>query len=62
MPHHDGFESEELMLPIQLGTVNADGAQDLVVFILSPRGRARTTNYPLVKIPSDVNLPGICRR
>ena len=51
------FESEELMLPIQLGTINADGPQDLVVFLLSPEGRITTSNYRTVNIPSDENLP-----
>ncbi|MEM6429035.1 MAG: DUF2330 domain-containing protein, partial [Deinococcota bacterium] len=52
------FESAELMLPIQLGTVNAAGKQDLIVFLLSPEGRIVTDNYPVVDIPSEVNLPG----
>ncbi|MEM6431420.1 MAG: DUF2330 domain-containing protein [Deinococcota bacterium] len=51
------FESDELMLPIKLGTVNAAGKQDLVVFLLSPEGRIVTDNYRMVNIPSDVNLP-----
>ncbi len=51
------FESDDFMLPIQLGTVNANGPQDLVIFMLSPKGRVETTNYRMAKIPSDVNIP-----
>ena len=51
------FESENFMLPIQLGTVNANGPQDLVVFMLSPQGRIATSNYRTVNIPSDLNIP-----
>lgn len=51
------FESEEFMLPIQLGTVNSAGKQDLLIFLLSPEGRVVTDNYELRDIPSDINLP-----
>ncbi len=51
------FESENFMLPIQLGTVNANGPQDLVIFMLSPQGRITTGNYRTVSIPSDLNIP-----
>ncbi len=51
------FESEKFMLPIQLGTINANGPQDLVIFLLSPQGRITTSNYRVANIPSDQNLP-----
>lgn len=51
------FESDKFMLPIQLGTINANGPQDLVIFMLSPKGRIETSNYRMAKIPSDVNIP-----
>ena len=51
------FESDDFMLPIQLGTINANGPQDLVIFMLSPKGRVETTNYRMANIPSDVNIP-----
>jgi hypothetical protein len=51
------FESEHFMLPIQLGMVNAAGAQDLVMYLLSPQGRIEVSNYRTVDIPSDINLP-----
>ncbi|MCS6959892.1 MAG: DUF2330 domain-containing protein [Pseudanabaenaceae cyanobacterium SKYGB_i_bin29] len=51
------YESPKFMLPIRLGMLNANGDQDLIVYLLSPTGRAELTNYRTVKIPTDTNLP-----
>jgi hypothetical protein len=51
------YDSPKFMLPIRLGTVNADGAQDLLVFALTRKGRIETTNYRTAKMPTDVNVP-----
>jgi hypothetical protein len=51
------FESKRFMLPIRLGMVNAKGDQDLLVYILSPRGQVEVSNYRMVNIPSDVEIP-----
>ena len=56
-PLQVAFESPKLMLPIRLGTLNADGPQDLFVFALSPEGRVETTNYRTVKLPTGMDLP-----
>ncbi len=56
-PLQIAFESEHFMLPIRLGMVNARGAQEMFVFILSKNGRVETTNYRTVKIPSEAALP-----
>ena len=45
------------MLPIRLGTVNADGPQELYVFALTRKGRVETTNYRTIKLPTDMDLP-----
>ena len=45
------------MLPIRLGTVNAQGAQDVIVYVLTKNGRVETTNYKAVNLPSDMNIP-----
>jgi hypothetical protein len=52
------YESPKFMLPVRLGTVNADGAQELFVFALTRRGRVESTNYRTVKVPTDVDVPG----
>lgn len=51
------YEDENYMLPIRLGTVNAQGQQELFVFALSQKGRVETSNYRTVKLPSDMNVP-----
>ncbi len=51
------YESSRFMLPIRLGTVNASEAQDLIVYLLSPRGQVELTNYRTVRIPSNQELP-----
>jgi len=56
-PLQMAYESSRFMLPIRLGTLNAQGNQDLLVYILSPKGQAEVTNYRTVKIPSDVQIP-----
>ena len=56
-PLQVAYESPKFMLPIRLGTVNADGPQELFIYALTRRGRVETTNYRTVRIPSDVELP-----
>ena len=56
-PLQVAFESPKFMLPVRLGTVNADGPQELYVFVLSRRGRVETTNYRTVRLPANMELP-----
>ena len=56
-PLQIAFESPKFMLPIRLGTLNADGPQDLFVFLLSRTGRIETTNYRTVRLPTGDELP-----
>jgi hypothetical protein len=56
-PLQVAYESPKFMLPIRLGMVNADGAQELFVYALTRKGRVETTNYRTVKLPSDMELP-----
>ncbi|MDJ0598353.1 MAG: DUF2330 domain-containing protein [Crocosphaera sp.] len=51
------YESPKFMLPIRLGMLNAQGEQDLIVYLLSPKGQIELTNYRTVKVPSDVEVP-----
>lgn len=51
------YESPKFMLPIRLGMINATQEQDLIVYILSPKGQAEITNYRTVKVPSDAEIP-----
>ncbi len=56
-PIQVAYESPKFMLPIRLGMVNADGAQELYVYMLTRNGRVETTNYRTVKLPSGTELP-----
>ncbi len=56
-PLQMAYESPRFMLPIRLGTINATSEQDLVVYILSPKGQVEVTNYRTVKVPSDAEIP-----
>jgi hypothetical protein len=37
--------------------VNAKGAQDLVIYVLTQGGRVETTNYRTVKLPTGMDVP-----
>ena len=56
-PIQIAYQSPKFMLPIRLGMINSRGEQDLVVYILSPKGRAELTNYRTVKIPTGAEIP-----
>jgi len=56
-PIQVAFETPKFMLPIRLGTVNANGPQDLFVFAITKNGRVETTNYRTVKLPSNMDVP-----
>jgi hypothetical protein len=56
-PLQIAFETPKFMLPIRLGTVNADGAQDLILYTLTRDGRVETVNYRTVKLPTDMDVP-----
>ena len=56
-PLQMAFESPKFMLPIRLGTLNADGPQELFVFALTRKGRVETTNYRTVRLPTGSELP-----
>jgi hypothetical protein len=51
------YQSAKFMVPLRLGTVNAKGPQDLIVFALTKSGRIEAANYRTVKIPSDIDVP-----
>lgn len=56
-PLQIAFESLKFMLPIRLGTVNADGAQELFIYFLTKQGRVETTNYRTVRVPEAQEIP-----
>ncbi len=56
-PIQVAYESPKFILPIRLGTLNADGDQELFIYTLTQKGRVETTNYRNVKLPSNMELP-----
>lgn len=51
------YQSAKSMVPLRLGTVNARGPQDLIIYALTRKGRVESANYRNVKIPSDIDVP-----
>lgn len=60
-PLQIAFESPKFMLPIRLGTLNANGKQELFVYALTRTGRVETANYRTVRMPSNVEVPGFVK-
>ena len=56
-PIRVSYDTPKFMLPIRLGTVNADGPQDMIVLAITQSGRVDLTNYRTVRMPSGVNIP-----
>lgn len=56
-PIQVAFDTPKFMLPIRLGTINANGPQDLYLFAITRNGRVETTNYRTVKLPTNMELP-----
>ncbi len=56
-PIQVAYNSPKFMLPIRLGTVNANGPQDLIIYALTRKGRVQTTNYRTVTLPEGMEIP-----
>ncbi len=56
-PLQMAYESPRFMLPIRLGMMNATSEQDLIAYVLSPKGQAEITNYRTVNVPSNAEIP-----
>ena len=56
-PIQIAYQTPKFMLPIRLGMINAQSEQDLIVYILSPKGQAELTNYRQVNVPSNAEIP-----
>jgi hypothetical protein len=49
------YDSQDFSLPVRLGLINSNGAQDLIVNILAA-DRYEPANYPSVTIPTNLDL------
>ncbi|HJS59313.1 MAG TPA: DUF2330 domain-containing protein [Vicinamibacteria bacterium] len=61
-PLQVSYSHPRFMLPIRLGTVNADGPQELFVFALTRRGRVEATNYRTVRLPTGMDVPAFVKQ
>lgn len=50
------YDSEELVVPVRLGTLNSPGEQELLLYVLSRDGRYELANRENVIAPSDIRL------
>jgi hypothetical protein len=60
-PIQFAFDSEKFMLPLRLGMINANGPQDLIVYMLTRNGRVESSNYRTVPLPANMDLPVFVR-
>jgi hypothetical protein len=51
------YQTTKFMVPLRLGTVNANGPQDLIVYALTRNGRVEAANYRTVKLPTGMDVP-----
>jgi hypothetical protein len=55
-PLRFGYDANELRLPVRLGLLNAQGKQDLILYVLSPKSRFEAANVPNAFIPTNVEV------
>ena len=56
-PLQIAYRSPRFMLPIRLGMLNAQGDQDLVLYLLSAPGPGKVTNYRTAEMSTDEEVP-----
>jgi hypothetical protein len=61
-PLRFSYDSAELRLPVRLGLLNADGQQDLIVYILHPEKRFEVANYRNLYIPTNIEVSNEVRK
>lgn len=50
------YESDELRVPVRLGTLNSPGEQELLLYVISTEGRFDIANRPGVIAPTDIRM------
>ena len=50
------YESDELRVPVRLGTLNSPGEQELLLYVISTEGRFDVANRPSVLAPTDLRM------
>lgn len=55
------YDSEELRVPVRLGTLNSPGEQELLLYVLSDEGRYEIANREMLVAPSDLEIDASAR-
>ena len=55
------YDAQDFRLPVRLGLMNANGAQDLIVYVLHPTSRFEVANYANVFIPTNLDVSNSAR-
>jgi hypothetical protein len=50
------YESDDFELPVRLGLINSQGAQELIVYILARKQRYEVANLPNVTVPTNLTV------
>lgn len=56
-PLQISFRSPKFMLPLQLGKINSDAEQQVLLLTLTKQGRVEAANYKNTRIPSNMTVP-----
>jgi hypothetical protein len=56
------YDAPDFRLPVRLGLMNAQGAQDLIVYILHPSSRFEAANYANVFVPTNLDVANAARQ
>jgi hypothetical protein len=61
-PLQIAYRSPKFVVPVRLSTINADGPQEMFIFLLTPHGRVETENYPTRAIPTNLEVPPFIKK
>jgi hypothetical protein len=61
-PLQFSYSANELRLPVRLGLLNANGQQDLIVYLLHPTKRFEVANYPNVHVVTNLDVAPSVRK
>lgn len=50
------YDSDQLVVPVRLGTLNSPGEQEVLLYVLSTDGRYVVSNRPNVDAPTDLRM------
>ncbi|MFO0604073.1 MAG: DUF2330 domain-containing protein [Polyangiales bacterium] len=56
------YDAPDFRLPVRLGLMNAQGAQDLIVYVLHPSSRFEAANYANVFAPTNLDVANAARQ